>query len=67
MATKMVGFHNMSKLGDNSMSEAQRELIIGNLISSLYTHQKYNFINHGMNSKYGFAQAGQQDCWVQLQ
>ena len=67
MATEMVGFHNMSKLGDNSMSEARQELIIGHLISSPYTHQKYNFLNHGMNSKYGFAQAGQKYCWVQLQ
>jgi hypothetical protein len=67
MATKMVGFHNMSKLGDNSMSEARQELIISNLISSLYTHQKYNFLNHWMNSNYGFAQAGQKDCWIHLQ
>jgi hypothetical protein len=42
-------------------------VIAGNLISSLHNHQKYNFLNYGMNSKYGFAQAGQTDHWIQLQ
>lgn len=67
MATKMAGFHNMGKLGENGMNEAHWQLIAGSFISSLYNHQKYNFLNYGMNSKYGFAQAGQNDHWIQLQ
>ncbi len=67
MTTKMAGFHNMGKLEENSMNEAWWELIVSNLISSLYIHQKYNFFNYGLNSKYGFAQAEQNDSWFQLQ
>ncbi len=67
MATKMTGFHNMGKLEENSMNEAWWELIVSNLISSLYIHQKYNFFNYGLNNKYGFAQAEQNGSWFQLQ
>ena len=67
MATKMASFHNMGKLEENSMNEAWWELILSNLISLLYIHQKYNFLNYGSNSKYVFAQAEQNGSWFQLQ